>query len=96
MDQTKGTGNTPAQSQTLHVKPAEPEAPKYAEIKIDLGQSTDKMTINGVTYFHGHTYRVKPDMVPSMLEIMHNTRAHEAVVSGNGTVIGNRFRRYGA
>ncbi len=70
--------------------------PKYQDLKIDLGQSADKMTINGQEFYHGQTYKVRSDMVPSMLEIMHNTKLHESVVAGQGVVSGRRFSRYGA
>lgn len=67
-----------------------PKELKFYDVIVDLGQSTDHMTINGAEFYHGHKYRVREDLLPAFNEIMHNTRMHEQVVKGyanaNGTI----------
>lgn len=62
------------------------------ELAIDLGESTNKMTVNGVDYYHGMRYKIKRHQMPSFMEIMSNTRLHDEVVKGNRTVVGNRYK----
>ncbi len=59
-----------------------PKAPKTHLVHVDLGSSTDHMTINGIEYYHGHTYNVPDHLLASFNEIMWNTRMHEEVVRG--------------
>ncbi len=81
-------------------KPVKAAAPAEKEhtwhrIEIDLGPSTDHISINGQTFHHGQTYTVRDDLVPVLMEVMYNTKMHEAVVKGQASPIGRRLQAGG-
>jgi len=67
----------------------------WHRIEIDLGPSADHISINGQPFFQGHTYTVRDDLVPVLMEIMYNTKMHEAVVKGQASPIGRRLQAGG-
>jgi hypothetical protein len=54
--------------------PAEDE---LVDITIDLGDSTDRMWINGKPFVQGHTYTVPRHVARTLRETMFRTQAHE-------------------
>lgn len=78
-------------------KPGKAEAPAEVEygwsrIEIDLGPSTDHISINGQPFEHGRVYTVRDDLVPVLMETMYNTKMHEAVVKGQASPTGRRLQ----
>lgn len=70
-------------------------APKMVSVTMDLGLSAAKITINGVEYHHGHTYTMREDSLPTLNEIMYNTKMHERVVKGEMSPIGPKYQGNG-
>lgn len=97
--------NAPAQmvDPSKSVRVAEPlaaEAPAekkhtWHKVYIDLGPSTDHISINGVTFHQGTTPTVRDDLLPVLNEVMFNTKMHEAVVKGQASPIGRRLQSGG-
>jgi hypothetical protein len=51
---------------------------KYVPITIDLGETSDHITINGLEFWHGHTYNVIPELVGVLNDVMYSTKVHDA------------------
>lgn len=64
----------------------------WHRIEIDLGPSTDHIKINGQAFYQGHTYTVRDDLVPVLMETMYNTKMHEMVVKGQASPLGRRLQ----
>ena len=81
-------------------KPEKAAAPEekelgWSRIEIDLGASTDHIKINGQAFYQGHTYTVRNDLVDVLMEVMYNTKMHEAVVKGQASSNGKRLQAGG-
>ena len=50
-------------------------------ITIDLAPHAQRILIDGVAYYHGHTYNFAPASVPTINEIMWRTWVHEEEIS---------------
>ena len=50
-------------------------------IFIELAPYTDCIKIDGIEYSHGRTYNFAPEVVPTILEIIHRTWRHEEEIS---------------
>lgn len=54
------------------------------DIMIDLAEFCDRITVNGVSYFHGHTYSVPRHVANSLRETMQRTHRHQMEIDGKG------------
>lgn len=77
--------------------PAEQAAPekkghKWYKVRIDLGQSTDKIVVNEQEFHHGQIATVRDDLLPVLNEVMFNTKMHERVVRGEVSPSGHRLQ----
>lgn len=54
---------------------------ELAPITIDLAPHADKIRIDGVDYYQGHTYNVAPQAIATFNEIMGRTWWHEEDIS---------------
>ena len=60
----------------------DPEKDRLVTLVIDVGQSADRIIINGRAYFHGHSYEVPLHVAETLREICHRTQMHEEEISG--------------
>lgn len=51
---------------------------------IDLAEFCDRITINGVQYFHGYAYDVPRHVADTLREIMQRTHRHQMELDGKG------------
>lgn len=51
-------------------------------VQIDLAEYTDRLVLDGVTYFHGQSYQVPKRVFDVMNEVMRRTQEHEHETSG--------------
>ena len=76
-------------------KPAEMADEKghtWHKVYIDLGASTEKITINGQEFHQNQLATVRDDLLPVLNEVMYNTKMHERVVRGEASPYGNLQR----
>lgn len=52
------------------------------EVLIDLGMTSNAIVFNGVKFYHGRKYWVKPTTAHSLLEIMYRTKWHDREALG--------------
>ena len=55
----------------------DPVEDALVDITIDIGESTDRIVINGRAFMHGETYTVPRHQARSLMEIMWRTALHE-------------------
>ncbi len=84
-------------SRSTRIEKPKPAAPVEKEhtwhrVYIDLGQSTDHITINELTFHQGQVAEVRDDLLPVLNETMYNTKMHERVVSGQVSPYGKRLQ----
>lgn len=65
---------------------------KWFRVHIDLGSSTEPITINGQEFHHGQVATVREDLLPVLNETMFNVKMHEAVVAGQASPVGRRYQ----
>jgi len=65
----------------------------WHKVYIDLGPSTDRITINSQEFHHGQTATIRDDLLPVLNEVMYNTKMHEMVVKGQASPLGRRLQR---
>lgn len=53
-------------------------------IALDLAEYTDRITINGVPYYHGHTYTVPRHVADGLRETQARTQGHQNQIEGKG------------
>jgi hypothetical protein len=51
-------------------------------VTIDLAEFSDRLRINNVEYFHGHTYKVPRHVYDSMRDIMFRGHLHQNALDG--------------
>ncbi len=52
----------------------------WEKIRVDLGSSADRITINRKQYFHDRWYNIRHNQAASFYEIMYQTQRHESEV----------------
>lgn len=55
---------------------------QMVNITIDVAEYTDRITLNGKTYFQGRTYAVQRHVAESIRDIMFHTHEHQNEVDG--------------
>ncbi len=75
------------------VKEKEKKEEERITFEVDLGMTANYILFNGVKFFHGRTYTVKPSTYASLREICARTKAHDEEILGKGKTE-NVFRQH--
>lgn len=59
-----------------------PEEDRLVEVIIDVGESTDRIKVNGKVYFQAQPYTVPVHVARSLMEIMWRSKTHEHQLTG--------------
>lgn len=62
--------------------PSTQPAPGLMAIHIDLPTFCNKITLDGIAYWHNFTYHVTPEVFESLSEVMHRAKLHDEEVAG--------------
>jgi hypothetical protein len=62
------------------------------EVYIDVAKHSDGITIDGIKYQHGHTYKVKASLAADLRWIMRMTYEHQSEVDGKTKTYYNTAR----
>lgn len=60
----------------------QPDKDELVSMFIDLAEFCDRITVNGVQYFHGQTYTVPRHVADSLRETMQRTHRHQMEIDG--------------
>ena len=60
------------------------------DIEINLAPNAECLTVNGVQYWHGRTYKVDPGLARTLNEMSFRTWQHERSINGANE---NQYRR---
>jgi hypothetical protein len=74
----------------LELRRAHDPDEEMIEITLDLAEHSDRITIDGVMYFHGYTYKVPLNTYRTILEIQSRGWDHQAIVDGKNV---NSYRK---
>jgi hypothetical protein len=70
----------------VHAKDLEPEeGVALVEVYVDLGPSAEFISLDGVRYYHGHTYSVTSAVASTITDTAYRTRMHELEIRGADT-----------
>lgn len=69
----------------------QPPAPDLVEVNINLAPFANRITLDGMVFFHGGKYTVPRSVANSLVDVMSQTWRHEREVRGE--VNPNAYRR---
>lgn len=73
------------------LRTGDPVRDQEVTITLDLAEHSDRIVLNGVTYMHGHTFKVPRHVADTLREIQARGHNHQNEIDGKG--IADRFRR---